>query len=205
LKRGGQRTPAAPYPVGLIRAGTNGAWICWSGSAASCPAAPAGMLAGAGALGGCSGRGRRICQGLGVSGVVIDSTPGNGVEPQWDATIGTAPGGVGGCSTRLSCGRGSSRRPGYPIVGAAGQIRGKQGRAPSLCGPCKRTVKRLKFAPASWQSLLEHSSAMPRRSPRQSRGSRQCSCRVSSASLLSTRRHSDVALAARRVGRYAGS
>ncbi|MGH3970527.1 MAG: hypothetical protein ACRDTV_21005 [Mycobacterium sp.] len=24
--------------------------------------------------------------------VVIDSTAGNGVEPQWDATIGTAPG-----------------------------------------------------------------------------------------------------------------
>ena len=56
------------------------------------PAAQAGMLAGAGALSGCSGRGRRICQGLGVSGVVIDSTPGSGVEPQWDATIGTAPG-----------------------------------------------------------------------------------------------------------------
>jgi hypothetical protein len=91
LKRGGQRTPAAPYPVGLIRAGKNRAWICWSGSAARCPAAQAGMLAGA-ALSGCSGRGRRICQGLGVSGVVIDSTPGNGVEPQWDATIGTAPG-----------------------------------------------------------------------------------------------------------------
>jgi hypothetical protein len=65
LKRGGQRTPAAPYPVGLIRAGTNRAWICWSDSAARCPAAQAGMLAGAGALSGCSGRGRWICQGLG--------------------------------------------------------------------------------------------------------------------------------------------
>jgi methyltransferase family protein len=92
LKRGGQRTPAAPYPVALIRAGTNRTWICGSGSAARWPAAQAEMLAGAGALSGCSGRGRRICQGLGVSGVVIDSTPGNGVEPQWDATIGTAPG-----------------------------------------------------------------------------------------------------------------
>jgi hypothetical protein len=30
---------------------------------------------GPGALSGCSGRGRRICQGLGVSGVVIGSTP----------------------------------------------------------------------------------------------------------------------------------
>ena len=53
LKRGGQRTPAAPYPVGLIRAGTKRAWICWSGSAARCPAAQARMLAGAGALSGC--------------------------------------------------------------------------------------------------------------------------------------------------------
>jgi hypothetical protein len=49
------------------------------------------MPAGVGALSGWGGRGRRIWQGLGVSGVVIDSTPGNGVEPQWDATIGTAP------------------------------------------------------------------------------------------------------------------
>jgi hypothetical protein len=56
------------------------------------PAAQAGMQAGAGTLSGCSVRGRRICQGLGVSGVVIDSTHGSRVEPQWVATIGTAPG-----------------------------------------------------------------------------------------------------------------
>ena len=53
----------------------NRAWICWSGSAARCPAAQAGMPAGGGALSGWGGRGRRIWQGLGVSGVVIDSTP----------------------------------------------------------------------------------------------------------------------------------
>jgi tRNA(Arg) A34 adenosine deaminase TadA len=39
-----------------------------------------------------SGRGRRICQGLDVSGVV--STADNGVEQQWNATIRT-PRGVG--------------------------------------------------------------------------------------------------------------
>ncbi len=76
MKRGAERTPAARCPVGLIRAGMNRAWICWSGSAVRCPAAQAGMLAGAGALRGWGGRDRRICQGLGVSGVVIDSTPG---------------------------------------------------------------------------------------------------------------------------------
>jgi hypothetical protein len=92
LKRAGQRTPAAPCPVGLIRAGMTRAWIYGSGSAARWRAAQAGMLAGAGALSGCSGRGQRIWKGLGVSGVVIDSGPGNGVEPQSDATIGAAPG-----------------------------------------------------------------------------------------------------------------
>ena len=91
------------------------------------------MPAGVGALSGWGGRGRWICQRLGVSGVVIDSTPGNGVDPQWDATIGT-PRRVGGCSTRLSCGRDSSRRPGYPTSGPLARF-GKAGRAPSLCGP----------------------------------------------------------------------
>jgi len=70
---------------------------------------------------------------------VIDSTPGNGVEPQWDATIGTGPKGVGGCSTRLSCGRGSSRRPGYPIVGAAGQIWESGGERPRFVGRAFRS------------------------------------------------------------------
>jgi hypothetical protein len=55
------------------------------------------------------------------------------VEPQWNATIRT-PGESGGCSTRLSCGRGSSRRPGYPTVGAAGQIRESRGERPCSLG-----------------------------------------------------------------------
>ena len=40
-------------------------------------------------------------------------------SPRMESVI---PGESGGCSTRLSCGRDSSRRPGYPAVGAAGQI-----------------------------------------------------------------------------------
>ena len=42
--------------------------------------------------------------------------------------------GAGGCSTRLSCGCGSSRRPGYPTVGAAGQIRESRGERPGSLG-----------------------------------------------------------------------
>jgi hypothetical protein len=37
---------------------------------------------------------RRICQRLDASGVVSTAPPGNGVEPQWNATIRT-PRGVG--------------------------------------------------------------------------------------------------------------
>ena len=44
------------------------------------------------------------------------------------------PGESGGCSTRLCCGRGSSRRPGYPTVGAAGQIRESRGERPCSLG-----------------------------------------------------------------------
>jgi hypothetical protein len=44
------------------------------------------------------------------------------------------PGESGGCSTRLCCGRGSSCRPGYPTVGAAGQIRESRGERPCALG-----------------------------------------------------------------------
>ena len=59
-----------------------------------------------------------------------------GVAP---ALIRTPPGESGGCSTRLSCGRGSSRRPGYPTVGAAGQIRESRGERPRAVGRALRS------------------------------------------------------------------
>jgi hypothetical protein len=97
-------------------------------------AAQAGMLAGAGALSGCSGRGRRICQGLGVSQVVIDSTPGNGGEAQSDATIGTAPG-SGRLFDTLKLWAWQLAPSWLPHCRGRWPDSGKQGRAPSLCGP----------------------------------------------------------------------
>ncbi len=49
------------------------------------------------------------------------------------------PGESGGCFTRLCCGRGSSRRPGYPTVGAAGQIRESRGERPWSLGRAFRS------------------------------------------------------------------
>ena len=63
----------------------------------------------------------------------LDGTPGNDVEPLWNARS-VLPGESGGCSTRLCCGGGSSRRPGYPTVGAAGQIRDSRGERPCSLG-----------------------------------------------------------------------
>jgi hypothetical protein len=106
--------------------------ICWTGSAARCPRLRQGCRLGAARIAAAvaeadgSAKGRRVGSGH-------RQHPGNGVEPQWDATIRTAWG-SGWCSTRLNCGRGSSRRPGYPTVGAAGQIRESRGKRPGFLG-----------------------------------------------------------------------
>ena len=92
MKRGANALRQHRAPWASSEPVSNRAWICCSGSAVGCPAAEAGMPAGAGALSGWGGRGRWIWKRLGVSGVVIDSTPGNGVDPQSDATIATVPG-----------------------------------------------------------------------------------------------------------------
>jgi hypothetical protein len=135
LKRGGQRTPAAPYPVGLIRAGTNRAWICWRGSAARWPAAQAGMLAGAGALSGCSGPGRRICQGKGVSGVAIDRAPPATVLNRSGMPRSVRPRGSGRLFDTLKLWAWQLAPSWLPHCQGRWPDSGKQGRAPSLSGP----------------------------------------------------------------------
>jgi hypothetical protein len=79
------------------------------------------------------GGGRRICQGLDVSGVVSTAPPAT-VLNRSGMPRSVLPGESGGCSTRLCCGRGSSCRPGYPTVGAAGQIRESRGERPCSLG-----------------------------------------------------------------------
>ena len=78
-------------------------------------------------------RRRRICQVLDVSGVVSTAPPAT-VLNRSGMPRSVLPGESGGCSTRVSCGRDSSRRPGYPTDRAAGQIRESRGERPCSLG-----------------------------------------------------------------------
>ena len=67
--------------------------------------------------------------------MVIDSTPGSRVEPQWDGTIGTAPGSGRLFDTLKLWAWQLAPSLVTPLSGPPGQDSGKRGRAPSLSGP----------------------------------------------------------------------